>query len=321
MNNKKIFIFGGTGSLGNKLIERYIDTNTIINYSRDECKQWELELRYPTKTIKNIIGDINNYDRVKQSLLREQPNIIIIAAAMKHIDRCEYASDESLRNNLMGIKNILDCIENEQIRLNELETVLFVSTDKACSPINIYGMCKALSEKLTIEKSYYMKRIKFVCVRYGNVLNSRGSIIPILHEKGTNKDVENFSLTDETMTRFIMTLEESCELIEYAILKGDSGDIVIPKLKSMLIADLFKIFSEMYNKPVKVVGIRVGEKIHESLINDTQSLRVVDSGKYYHIKSNYDKKIYNYEKYDYNSGIEQISKEELKEYLEGLQLF
>lgn len=320
IQNKKIFIFGGSGSLGNKLIDKYIANNLIINYSRDECKHWKMELKYKSNNLKNIIGDIIDYKRVEQVLLREQPNIIIIAAAMKHIDRCEYSSNECLNTNLLGIKNILDIIENNSYRLDTLETIVFISTDKACSPINIYGMSKALSEKLMIEKSHFLKKYKFVVVRYGNVLNSRGSIIPILHNKGRDNNVSEFSLTDERMTRFIMTLEESCELIEYAILEGESGDIVIPKLKAMYVKDLFEIFSKIYNKPIKIIGLRVGEKLNESLINETQSARVIDIDKYYHIKSNYENKILNNELFEYHSGQDIIDIHILEEYLKDIKL-
>lgn len=314
----KIFIFGGSGSLGNKLIERYINDNIVINYSRDECKHWGMELKYKNKNLKNVIGNIINKDRVCQVLQRENPNIIIIAAAMKHIDKCEYASNESIDNNLLGIKNILDIVEEKNIP--NLKTVLFVSTDKACNPINIYGMCKALSEKLVIEKSHYIKDVKFVVVRYGNVLNSRGSIIPILHDKGRDKDIKEFTLTHEKMTRFIMTLEESCDLIEYAIANADSGDIVIPKLKAMYIKDLFEIFSNIYNKPVTITGLRAGEKLNESLINNTQSARTIKYKNYYHIKSNYENRILNQKLFEYSSEQDVLDVTQLQEYLEKLSL-
>jgi len=322
MQSNKIFIFGGSGSLGNKLIEKYINDNVVVNYSRDECKHWEMELRIKNSNLKNIIGDIRDRERIKTCLIRENPNTIIIASALKHIDKCEYASNESIQTNLIGTQNILNIIEENQNNslLSNLKTVLFVSTDKACSPINIYGMCKALSEKLMIEKSYYVKNIRFLVVRYGNVLNSRGSIIPILHEIGQSKTIKEYNLTEQSMTRFIMTLDESCELIDYTIKNGDSGDIVIPKLKSMLVKDLIELFCEKYSKTYKITGMRVGEKIFESLINDSQSARTFEGDKYYHIKSNYTNLNFNDKLYDYNSSTDIISKDELKEYLVNLDL-
>ena len=164
---------------------------------------------------------------------------------------------------------------------------VFVSTDKACSPVNIYGMSKALCEQIMVEKSKFLPHIKFVNVRYGNVLNSRGSIIPILEDKGKDPKCEFFTLTDERMTRFIMTLEQSVSLIEYAILKAESGETIIPDLPAMKISDLMHIFSEKYNKPIKVTGLRTGEKIHETLINETQSMRTIKKDGYFHILPSY----------------------------------
>ena len=215
--SKKILLFGGSGSLGNKFIETYINTNIIVNYSRDECKHWKMSLKYP-KNLSFIIGDIRDYSRVETSILREQPDIIIIMAALKHIDRCEYAIEECVKTNFNGPMNILNSIEKNIDRLNNLGSVIFVSTDKACEPTNVYGMSKALSESAMIEKSLHIKSCKFVNIRYGNVLNSSGSIIPILHEKGNNDSIKEFSLTHKDMTRFVMTLEQSVKLIEHAVL-------------------------------------------------------------------------------------------------------
>lgn len=319
-SNKKILIFGGTGSLGNKITERHIHSNKIVNFSRDECKHWHMELKFGSSGLKNIIGNIRDYHRVQWALTTENPNIIIIASALKHIDRCEYATHESMQTNLIGIQNILNAISNNKHILTNLECVCFVSTDKACSPINVYGMCKALAEKLTIEKAYENPDLKFVCVRYGNVLNSRGSIIPLLHQIGKDDSKGCYTLTDDRMTRFVMTLDQSVDLIEHAIVEGKSGDIVIPKLVSMKVKDLFEIFSEIYNKPVKLVGLRPGEKLLESLINETQSMRLVQGSEYSYIKPPYKKKIYNDQPVDYNSTINPMSKDELRGYLVNLNL-
>jgi len=275
IKNKKILLFGGSGSLGNKFIEKYISNNIIVNYSRDECKHWKMSLKYKTDNLSFIIGDIRDFSRVENSILREQPNIIVIMAALKHIDRCEFAIDECVKTNFTGTMNILNSIESNADRLLNLETVVFVSTDKACEPTNVYGMAKALSESAIIEKSLYCKKFKFVNIRYGNVLNSRGSIIPILHEKGKDPDVKEFILTHPDMTRFVMTLEQSVDLIEHAILYASSGDTVIPKLISMKLVDLLEIFSEKYKKPIKITGLRPGEKMLESLVRETQSMRLI----------------------------------------------
>ena len=320
IHGQKIFIIGGSGSLGNKLIEKYASDNNIVCYSRDECKHWQMSLIYKTANLQFIIGDIRDKERLEFSLMRENPNIIIIAAALKHIDRCEYATNECMQTDLIGPQNVLNIVEQKKSLLTNLKTVCFVSTDKACSPVNVYGMCKALSESLVVEKSLYVKDIKFVCVRYGNVLNSRGSIIPILHEKGKDDNCKEFVLTHPAMTRFVMTLEQSVNLIEHAITNAESGDIVIPHLVSMKVQDLLEIFSEIYKKPIKITAMRPGEKMLESLINETQSMRIVKVGEYTHIKPPYCQKIYNTEPMDYNSTINPVDKPELKELLQEIEL-
>ena len=317
--NNKILVFGGTGSLGYEITKRYIKNNIIYTYSRDESKHWQMKLDFlHSPNLNFIIGDIINKNKVANAIQRVQPNIIIIAAAMKHVDQCEINQEQCLNSNLLGVKNIIDVIEEKKDTLYPtLKGVLFVSSDKACSPINTYGMCKAISEQLIIEKAYYVNTIKFVNIRYGNVLNSRGSIIPLLHNIGKDENKKAFTLTHKDMTRFVMTLEQSVDLIEYAILNGESGDTVIPKLISMKVIDLLEIFSEKYNKPIKIISIRPGEKMLESLINETQSVRIEKNNDYYHIKSifNYNKPILSENMKDYNSKINPLTKEELKKYL------
>ena len=319
IKNKKILITGGTGFLGTKLTEKYVNDNEIFIYSRDESKHSTSRLYFNNnKNINYIIGDVRDKDKVKQILLRIKPDIIILAAAMKHIEKCEAESDQCISINITGTQNFLNLIENNIHLLTNLKNVLFISTDKACSPLNIYGMSKAISECLMIEKSNYIKDIKFNCCRYGNVLGSTSSILPVLHSLGKNPDVKQFTITDKNMTRFVMTIDDSVDLIEYTILYGENGDVIIPKLISCNIIDLFEIFSELYNKPVIYGELRPGEKILESLINETQSRRlVIDKTGYMHIKPYYTKEhiIDNDFVKDYNSKINPISKEELKEYL------
>lgn len=311
MDDKKIMLFGGSGSLGNAFIKKYINTNRIVNFSRDENKHWKMDLQYKTKSLVNIIGDIRDAKRVEDSILHENPNIIVIMAALKHIDRCEYALEECLKTNLIGTINVLNAVESNIDRLSHIECVVFISTDKACEPTNVYGMTKALSESFIIEKSLLCTSCKFVVVRYGNVLNSRGSIIPILHENGTDPNVTEFTLTHPNMTRFVMTLEQSVELIEHAILEAESGDIVIPTLVSMKLVDLLELFSQKYNKPIRVTGLRPGEKLLESLISETQSMRLVKGPNYMYIKPSYKNIISTEDVRNYNSNINPLSKEEL----------
>lgn len=321
IENKKILLFGGSGSLGNKFIDTYIDNNIIINYSRDECKHWQMSLKYKTDKLSFIIGDIRDYNRVESSILREQPHIIVIMAALKHIDRCEYAIEECTKTNFLGPLNVLNAIEKNADRLTCLETVVFVSTDKACEPTNAYGMAKALAETAIIEKSLYIKKFKFVNIRYGNVLNSRGSIIPILHEKGQDPEVKEFLLTHPDMTRFVMTLEQSVKLIEHAILYAESGDTVIPELISMKLVDLMEIFSEKYGKPVRITGLRPGEKMLESLISETQAMRLMNGPDgYMYIKPPYKNILITDNIHNYNSRINPLDKNTLLVYLHNCKL-
>lgn len=316
ISDKKILLFGGSGSLGNEFIKKYIKNNNITNFSRDENKHWQMELNYKSENLKFIIGDIRNYQTVENAIIREQPHLIIIMAALKHIDRCEYAINECVQTNFQGPLNILNAIESNNDRLHNLECVVMVSTDKACEPTNVYGMAKALAESAIVEKSLYIKNRKFINIRYGNVLNSRGSIIPILHEKGNDPDVKEFTLTHKDMTRFVMTLEQSVKLIEHAYIFGESGDIVIPELISMNLKDLMELFSEKYNKPIKFSGLRPGEKMLESLISETQAMRLVDGKNgYLYIKPPYSNLLVTDNVQNYNSKINPLRKDQLKEYL------
>lgn len=322
IENKKILIIGGTGSLGNKLTKTYLNTNKIFLYSRDECKHWSMKLDFNNnENLEFIIGNINDPEKIKQTLIRHNFDIIIIAAAMKHIDKAEYESNECINTNLLGTQNVLNCIETHKNQLTNLKKVCFVSTDKACSPVNLYGMTKSLSECLMVEKSKYIKDIKFVCVRYGNVLNSRGSIIPLLHKIGENDSYKNYKITDRRMTRFVMTLEQSVMLIEHALNHGENGDIVIPKLISCKIIDMLEIFSEKYNKPIIDGKLRPGEKLLESLINETQSMRLeFGPDGYMYIKPPYKNIMKDNKVKDYNSTINPLNKKQLQDYLYNLKL-
>jgi len=322
-SGEKILLIGGSGSLGNAFIRKHLEKNDIYVYSRDECKHWAMTLVYANNpNLHFIIGNISNKEKITQTLLRYNFSIVINAAALKHIDRCEYESNECISTNLIGSQNLLNAIEEHRGQLTRLSCCCFISTDKACSPVNLYGMCKAASETLYIEKSRYIEDIKFVCVRYGNVLNSRGSIIPTLHEYGRNDNVHAFKLTDERMTRFIMTLEQSVNLIEHAVTKGETGDVVLPELISCNVKDLIEIFSERYNKPIEKMRLRPGEKLLESLVNHTQSLRLVkdNDSSYMYIRAPHKNCDTNNKPNDYNSKINPLTKEHLEKYLVKLDL-
>lgn len=319
---QKILIIGGTGSLGTKLTERYLENNELYLYSRDECKHWTMQIEFKNHpNLHFIIGNIADKEKIKQTIVRHNFDIIIMAAALKHVDKCEYETDQCMNTNLFGTKNVLDEIENNLKLLTNLKKVCFISTDKACSPVNIYGMTKAASECLMIEKAKYISSVKFVCVRYGNVLNSRGSIIPMLHKLGQESDVSHYKITDRRMTRFVMTLDQSVDLVEHALLHGQSGDVVIPRLISCNIPDLIEIFSEIYNKPIVDDKLRPGEKMLESLINETQSMRLENGPDgYMYIRPPFKNVMNQCEVRDYNSKINPLSKDDLKEYLLNLGL-
>jgi len=325
---KKVLIFGGSGSLGRRMMHRNLEHCQIVNFSRDEWKHWQLDHEFGKGIVENVLGDIRDQEQVENAILRIRPDVVIIASALKHIERVEYATHESISTNLLGIRNILNCIEQKRHQVPNLQSVVFVSTDKACSPVNVYGMCKALSEKMVIEKAYYVPEVNFVICRYGNVLNSKGSIIPLLHNFWRSDRHQQYTLTQPDMTRFVMTLDESCQLIEDAISIGVSGDIVIPDLKSMRVQDLFEIFSELYNKPILIGSLRYGEKLHECLINETEGFMVARTKSYFSIRAPHVMKAgleVNQEGIDREllplaSSQNLLSKDELFEYLTNLSL-
>jgi len=280
-----ILIFGGTGCLGKNLIKRYISNYKIVNFSRDEHKHWNLDQEIGVGKVKHVIGDAGDSTLVKNTLIQYNPTKIFILHALKHVDRCQENLHSCIQVNLLSVKNVLDCIHELTDRLSNLKQVLFTSTDKAPSPINAYGMCKGICEELMIEKARYIPNIKFIIVRYGNVLNSTSSLLPALLRN--TSDV--YYITDERMTRFWMTIEQACDTIAYGLEYGNSGEVIIPKLKSFYIYDMIKFVASLKNKKVEKIGLRPGERLYEILINDTQSIRTIQKENYYHIQPYYSK--------------------------------
>ena len=306
ISNERILIFGGSGSLGRKTISRWIDNNIVCNMSRDEEKQWSLKnLVNNHKNLSQIIGDISLEKDVTTSILTFKPTIICIFACLKHIELCEKFPEKSMLNNCNGIININSTLLKYD---TNVKTVLFVSTDKACLPITTYGCSKAISE-------FYLQGIseskaKWVGVRYGNVLNSSGSIIPYL-KNNNNKD-EPYKLTHPEMTRFIMTLDQSVNLIEYALEYAKHNEIIIPFIYSMKIIDLFNLFGEKNKKEYVISGLRCKEKIHEDLLSSFEAKNSYFSNGYYHITN---KIISDSDLKPFNSNNNLISIDILKEYL------
>ena len=281
MKNKKIMIIGGTGALGKTLIKRYNEENNILVFSRDEHKQ--VKLKNTFGEIQYQIGDVKDKDSLLQAINEYEPNIVINTAALKHVPICEENPYESVKTNIIGHRNLIDCIQSSN---HKIETLIFISTDKACKPINVYGMCKAISERLYIDYANKQKDVKVVLCRYGNVLESTGSVIPYF-KKLLESGVSSLPITDERMTRFTITLKESVELIDWAYNHTEShGAIVVPKLKSMFIIDLAKVLAKDYGHDdidLNFVGIRPGEKLHEEMVSLEESMRAKEYDKYFMI--------------------------------------
>lgn len=274
--NKRILVLGGTGSLGQVLVQKLYVDNEIFILSRDETKQWMMQNKYFNYDLNYYLCDIRDYGALKKAIMFIKPEIIVNASAIKQVPTCEMFPFESVKTNILGVQNLIRiCAESY-----EPEVVLGISTDKACKPVNIYGMCKAIGERLYISANG-MNKSKFLCVRYGNVMESRGSIIPFF--KYHSRSDKIYSITSAGMTRFFMTLEDSVDLIIAAVTLGKKGDTFIPKVKSGKIIELAQIFMEKYGGSIKEIGIRPGEKIHEELINEEELRRAYEFNKNYMI--------------------------------------
>ena len=242
-----------------------------------------------------------------------KPDVVINTAALKHVPICEDNPYESVKTNIIGHKNLIDCVN---LSKHKIETLMFISTDKACKPINVYGMCKAISERLYIDFANKQDEIKVVLCRYGNVLESTGSVIPFF--KSLLEDgVTSLPITDERMTRFLISLEESVDLIEWACNHPEShGNIVVPKLKSLKVTELATELGRSYNINdirLKYIGIRPGEKIHEEMISLEESLRTKAYEKYFMITDN----IINKEAWSFASDITILDTKDVKSFLKS----
>lgn len=283
LSGKTILIFGGTGSLGQALIRRLAPRNRIHVVSRDENKHWTLRNELaPELGVHFHVGDVRDRARTSMLVSELDPNVVISAAALKHVDTCERSPHESMLTNVLGVQNIIDACQESIRRRGALECMLQVSTDKACQPVNAYGMCKALAERLTVTQNVPIDRprAKFVAVRYGNVLESRGSIIPLFRWQADNKPA--FTVTDPDMTRFVMTLDDSVDLIVTAITAARHGDTWIPRIPAMRIGDLAELFSERFGKPIERIPVRPGEKRHEDLVGATEAVRTRGTPEFWH---------------------------------------
>ena len=279
-NNKCLLITGGTGSFGNAVLRRFLDTpiKEIRIFSRDEKKQDDMRQFYNKSKIKYFIGDVRDRQSIDNAI--QGVDYIFHAAALKQVPSCEFFPAEAVRTNVLGCENVLDAALQYNVK-----KVIVLSTDKAVYPINAMGMSKALSEKVMVAKSRSLNGtgIVFCGTRYGNVMASRGSVIPLFVSQIKNK--QPITVTDPNMTRFMMTLEDAVELVLFAFKNGNNGDIFVQKSPASTINDLARALKELYSasNQIKVIGTRHGEKLFETLVNREEMVKAIDEGNYFRI--------------------------------------
>jgi UDP-N-acetylglucosamine 4,6-dehydratase len=292
LNNKVLLITGGTGSFGGAVLERFLKTGLreIRIYSRDEKKQEDMRIALNNEKIKFYLGDVRNYDSISEAL--NGVDYVFHAAALKQVPSCEFYPMEAIRTNILGAENVMRAAMENQVK-----KCIVLSTDKAVYPINAMGISKAMMEKLMVAKARICdpKKTVLCATRYGNVMASRGSVIPLFLEQiRLNKPI---TITDPNMTRFLMSLDESVDLVMYAFEHANPGDIFVQKAPASTIQDLAQAMMEVFNKntQIKVIGTRHGEKLFESLVSREEMSRAEDLGDYFRIPS--DSRDLNYGKY------------------------
>lgn len=301
--NKTLLITGGTGSFGNAVLNRFLKTDIkeIRIFSRDEKKQDDMRHLYQSPKIKFYIGDV----RDRRSVDNAMPGVdyIFHAAALKQVPSCEFFPTQAVRTNVLGTENVLDAAIAHGVK-----NVVVLSTDKACYPINAMGMSKALMEKVAISKGRALGKnaaTTICCTRYGNVMASRGSVIPLFIDQ--IKAGKDLTVTDPNMTRFMMTLEDAVDLVLYAYTHGVNGDLFVQKAPAATIETLAESLIEMYHSSVKVktIGTRHGEKLYETLVTREEMSKATDMGNYYRVPC--DERDLNYDQY-FTDGQVEISK-------------
>jgi FlaA1/EpsC-like NDP-sugar epimerase len=295
-DGKRILIIGGTGSLGKTLVKRFLSGSAgnparIIVLSRDEAKQHFMRMEYQHKSaatdeiiyrnfqqkLEFRIGDVRNFQSVAAAL--RESDIVFNTAALKQVPTCEYFPFEAVRTNIEGPENIVSAIHQLDL---PVETVVGISTDKACKPINAMGMTKALQERLFIQANIRCPKTRFVCVRYGNVLASRGSVIPLFLDQIRNHGP--VTITTPDMTRFLLSLDDAVDTVFAAVNGGGRGETYIPRVPSARVIDIAHALIADRDIKIRIVGIRPGEKIHESLVSEEEAGRTVERGNYYVIQ-------------------------------------
>ncbi len=298
MNNdifkdKTLLITGGTGSFGNAVLKRFLNTSIkeIRIFSRDEKKQEDMRIQYKNDKIKFYIGNVRDYRSVEDAM--DGVDYVFHAAALKQVPSCEFFPVEAVKTNVLGTDNVLEAAINKGVK-----KVIVLSTDKAAYPINAMGMSKALMEKVAVAKGRNIKEGgTIICrTRYGNVMASRGSVIPLFCEQ--IKEGLPLTVTNGNMTRFMMTLEDAVDLVLYAFEHGNQGDLFVQKAPAATIDTLAQAVKELKNSdvPIKYIGTRHGEKAYEVLVTKEEMLTAEDMGDYYRIKS--DNRDLNYQKYE-----------------------
>jgi UDP-N-acetylglucosamine 4,6-dehydratase len=303
----KLLITGGTGSFGNAVLNRFLKTDEFSEiriFSRDEKKQDDLRKRVNNIKVKFYIGDVRDRDSLISSI--KGVDYIFHAAALKQVPSCEFFPLEAVKTNIIGTDNVLTVAQE-----NDVKKVVVLSTDKAAYPINAMGMSKALMEKVMVAKSRILDSNKtiFCGTRYGNVMASRGSVIPLFIDQ--IKENKPLTITDPSMTRFMMTLEDAVDLVIYAFNHGNQGDLFVQKAPSATVGTLAKALIDLYKSKseIKVIGTRHGEKLYETLVNREDMIKAEDLGDYYRIPA--DNRDLNYEQY-FSEGMPDIAN--LKEY-------
>ncbi len=302
--NKVLMITGGTGSFGNTVLKRFLSTDVseIRIFSRDEKKQEEMRIALNNPKLKFYIGDVRDYDSTYQAM--KGVDYVFHAAALKQVPSCEFYPMEAVRTNIIGTENVMNAAT-----ANGVKRLIVLSTDKAVYPINAMGISKAMAEKLMVAKSRMQSEGEtvFCATRYGNVMASRGSVIPLFVSQ--IKEGKALTVTDPNMTRFLMSLEDSVDLVLYAYEHGQQGDIFVQKAPASTVADLAQALTELFGskEEARIIGTRHGEKLYESLISREEMAHAQDMGGYYRIPA--DNRDLNYAQY-FSEGEEKISHSE-----------
>ncbi|GGL54482.1 UDP-N-acetylglucosamine 4,6-dehydratase (inverting) [Sporolactobacillus putidus] len=273
---KTVLVTGGTGSFGKKFIKRILNdpVKKVIVFSRDELKQYEMAQQYTDSRMRFFIGDVRDKERLYRAF--DGVDIVVHAAALKQVPACEYNPFEAIKTNIGGAENIIEAAIDRGI-----EKVIALSTDKACSPINLYGATKLASDKLFVAANAYVgdKKTRFAIVRYGNVVGSRGSVVPFFQKMRKTGKVP---VTDERMTRFWITLDQGVQFVIDSLGRMQGGELFVPKIPSMKVVDLARAIAPECE--IEIVGIRPGEKLHESMITEDDARHTVECDNYYIIQ-------------------------------------